>query len=193
MSPDNPTSLSLLERLRNQEQEAWRRLLHLYTPLVRHWLHKGGVNAAADTDDVCQDVFQAVAASLPNFHRDRPGDTFRGWLRGITRFKLVDYHRRRAQQPQAQGGTDAQLGFERLPEPTTEEADSETSDLYGRAVELVRGEFEDRTWQAFWRAAVECQAPADIAADLGMTQAAVRKAKSRVLRRLKEEVGDLIQ
>jgi RNA polymerase sigma-70 factor (ECF subfamily) len=42
-------------------------------------------------------------------------------------------------------------------------------------------------------AAVEGQAPAEIAADLGMTAAAVRKAKSRVLLRLREEIGDLIQ
>jgi RNA polymerase sigma-70 factor (ECF subfamily) len=42
-------------------------------------------------------------------------------------------------------------------------------------------------------AAAEGQAPAAIAAALGMTAAAVRKAKSRVLLRLREEVGDLIQ
>jgi len=59
-------------------------------------------------------------------------------------------------------------------------------------LELVRGEFEERTWQAFWRAAVQGQAPADIATDLGMSPAAVRKVKSRVLRRLREELGDLI-
>jgi RNA polymerase sigma-70 factor (ECF subfamily) len=44
----------------------------------------------------------------------------------------------------------------------------------------------------FWLAVVEDQAPADIAGRLGVTPATVRKAKSRVLHRLKEEVGDLI-
>jgi DNA-directed RNA polymerase specialized sigma24 family protein len=68
----------------------------------------------------------------------------------------------------------------------------EVSDLYHRALELVRSEFEARTWQAFWRATVDGQRVDLIAADLGVTTAAVRKSKSRVLRRLKEEVGDLI-
>jgi RNA polymerase sigma-70 factor, ECF subfamily len=45
----------------------------------------------------------------------------------------------------------------------------------------------------FWRTTVEDRAPVDLAAELGVTPAAVRKAKSRVLRRLKEEFGELIQ
>jgi RNA polymerase sigma-70 factor (ECF subfamily) len=71
--------------------------------------------------------------------------------------------------------------------------EEELTRLYARALELVRSKFEARTWRAFWRVAVEGQAPAEIAADLGMTAAAVRKAKSRVLLRLREEIGDPIQ
>ena len=58
---------------------------------------------------------------------------------------------------------------------------------------MVRGEFEERTWQAFWQTVVEGRSPVDLAADLGVSPAAVRMAKSRVLRRLKEAFGDLIQ
>jgi RNA polymerase sigma-70 factor (ECF subfamily) len=56
----------------------------------------------------------------------------------------------------------------------------------------VRGEIEPRTWEAFWRTAVDGRPPAHLAAELGMTAAAIRQAKSRVLRRLKREVGDLL-
>src|SRR5205807_4448480 len=102
------------------------------------------------------------------------------------------------QQPEAQGGTDAQHRLQQIAQPETplpddaEDPEEELIRLYHRALELVRDEFEQRTWQAFWRAAVDGQAPADIAADMGMSAAAVRKAKSRVLRRLREEIGDLI-
>jgi RNA polymerase sigma-70 factor (ECF subfamily) len=189
--PDRPTSASLLERARAQDEEAWRRLLHLYTPLVTAWCARGGVRGQ-DADDVGQEVFQAVAAGLAAFHRDRPGDTFRGWLCGITRHKLLDHLRRRQRQPQAEGGTDAHLHLQQLPEPELSEEDEEDlRALYHRALELVRGEFEVRTWEAFWRAAVAGHSPALIAADLGMTPAAVRKAKSRVLFRLRQEIGDL--
>jgi RNA polymerase sigma-70 factor (ECF subfamily) len=191
-SQDKSTSLTLLERVRGREEEAWRRLLHLYAPLVAGWCGHWGVRGQ-DADDVQQEVFQAVAAGLEHFRRDRPGDTFRGWLRGITRHKLLDHVRRRQSQPEAQGGTDARRQLEQVAEPELpEDSAADLGGLYHRALELVRGEFEERTWEAFWRAAVEGQAPADIGADLGVTAAAVRKAKSRVLHRLRQEVGDLI-
>jgi DNA-directed RNA polymerase specialized sigma24 family protein len=85
---DRGTSLTLLERLRGNEQAAWHTTVHLYMPLVAHWCARAGVKGA-DADDVIQEVFRAAAASLPNFRRDRPGDTFRGWLRGITRHALA--------------------------------------------------------------------------------------------------------
>lgn len=57
---------------------------------------------------------------------------------------------------------------------------------------LVRSQFEDRTWKAFWRVVIEDRSPAEVAAEMGITANAVRQAKSRVLRRLKEEMGELI-
>ena len=63
--------------------------------------------------------------------------------------------------------------------------------VYQRALELIRDEFRESSWKAFWGTAVEGRATADVAADLNMTQMAVRKAKSRVLRRLREEFDGL--
>jgi RNA polymerase sigma-70 factor (ECF subfamily) len=188
---DRPTSPSLLERARAQDEEAWRRLVHLYNPLVAAWCARWDVRGQ-DADDVGQEVFRAVAAALGTFHRDRPGDTFRGWLRAITRSKVLDHLRRRRRQPLAEGGTDAQLHLQQVAEPEwADDSEEALRALYQRALELVRGEFEARTWEAFWRAAVAGQSPAVIAADLGVSPAAVRKAKSRVLHRLRQEFGDL--
>jgi len=189
---DRSTSLTLLERVRDRDEEAWARLTRLYAPLVERWCAHWGVRGP-DADDVRQEVFQAVATNVDGFRRERSGDTFRGWLRVITRNKLIDHARRRGRQPEAQGGTDAQRRLAQLAEqPLPEDSADDLAGLYRRALELVRAEFEARTWEAFWRAAVEGQAPDLIAADLGVTPAAVRKAKSRVLHRLRQEVGDLI-
>jgi RNA polymerase sigma-70 factor, ECF subfamily len=57
----------------------------------------------------------------------------------------------------------------------------------------MRGKFEERTWQMFWPTFVDERSSVDLTAELGVTPAAVRKAKSRVLRRLKEEFADLIE
>jgi RNA polymerase sigma-70 factor (ECF subfamily) len=62
-----------------------------------------------------------------------------------------------------------------------------------RALELVRGRVEERTWQAFWLTVMEGQSPVDVAAVLGVSTNVVRMYKSRVLRRLKEQFGELIQ
>jgi RNA polymerase sigma-70 factor (ECF subfamily) len=199
-APDRPgasgdvTPRSLLQRVRANDPEAWRRLVSLYRPLVLYWCGRGGV-PAADAEDVAQEVFAAAAAGLPGFRHDRPGDTFRGWLRGITRNHVHLYFRRRQGQPQAQGGSDAWQNLQGVADPLAggdagEEA--ELSQLYRRAVEQVRAEFEESTWQAFWLTVIEGRTPADLADELGMAPASIRQAKSRVLRRLKQEAGDLL-
>lgn len=62
-----------------------------------------------------------------------------------------------------------------------------------RALDLVRAEFENRTWDAFWRTAIDGQPAGDVAAQLGMSLHAVYKAKSRVLRRLRQELAGLVE
>jgi RNA polymerase sigma-70 factor (ECF subfamily) len=191
-TPDRPTSLTLLERIRDRDEEAWRRLVRLYGPLVDRWCAFWGVRGD-DAEDVRQDVFQAVAGGLDGFRKDRAGDTFRGWLRVITRHKVLDHFRRRQNAPEAQGGTDAHRGLQQLAaQDLPDDTEDVLGDLYMRALDLVRGEFEAQSWTAFWRVAIDGHATADVAAALGMTSAAVRKAKSRVLLRLRQEIGDLI-
>lgn len=186
------TSITLLERIRGGDQDAWHRLFKLYGPLVLHWCEQWGV-AGADAEDVRQEVFRSVAGGVDNFKRERPGDTFRGWLRVVTRSKLINHLQRQQKLPEAQGGTDAQLRLQQISDQDhSDDPPEEMSALYHRALELVRLEFEISTWQAFWRAAVEGQSPAVIAAEMGVSTAAVRKAKSRVLIRLREELGELI-
>jgi RNA polymerase sigma-70 factor (ECF subfamily) len=52
-------------------------------------------------------------------------------------------------------------------------------------------DFAPTTWQAFHRLLAE-EEPASVAAGLGLSVNAVLLAKSRILRRLRELAGDLI-
>jgi RNA polymerase sigma-70 factor (ECF subfamily) len=169
--------------------------VYLYTPLVTSWCRRSGVREA-DVDDVTQDVFRKAFTALETFRRDRPGDTFRGWLRVIARTQALDHHRLRGRQPlEAQGGTSAGLLFSEVPEMNhldEEKDDEELKALYRRALELVQGEFQEKTWRAFWRVAVDGVDTTLIATELGMSVVSVRQSKSRVLRRLREELGDLV-
>jgi RNA polymerase sigma-70 factor (ECF subfamily) len=186
------TASQLLAQVKANEGPAWRRLAALYTPLVYSWARRAGLQTE-DAADVVQEVFRAVLTHIGGYeHRPRQG-SFRAWLWTITRNKLNDYWRGQQRQPQAAGGTDAQQRLLQLPELTSE-SEEEPAGAGGmvlrRALELIRGHFEERTWQAFWRVTVEGRSPADVAADLGMSLNAVYVARSRVLAYLRQELGD---
>jgi RNA polymerase sigma-70 factor (ECF subfamily) len=193
-SSSTSTHRSLLQRARAHDPAAWERMLALYGPLVLGWCRGWGLRDE-DAADVFQEVFQAVAVHLAGFHRDRPGDTFRGWLRIITRNKVTDHHRRQQREPAAAGGSEARDRLARVagsvPPEEPGSVDAAEAGLLHRALAMIRGEFEPRTWEAFWRTAVDGRAAADVAAELGMTAGAVRVAKSRVLHRLRADLGDL--
>jgi RNA polymerase sigma-70 factor (ECF subfamily) len=158
------------------------------------WCVRGGV-LQADAEDVSQEVLAAAAAGLGGFHRDRAGDSFRGWLRGIARNHVLLHFRRNKGRPQAEGGSDQWAVLENVADPLSGPAageDVEVSALYRRALDFLREHFEERTWQAFWLTVVEGRAPVNLTKELGMTAPAIRQAKSRVLRRLKQELGELL-
>jgi RNA polymerase sigma-70 factor (ECF subfamily) len=192
--PSTATSPSLLERVKADDAAAWDRLIGLYAPLVYRWCRRAHL-PEQEIADVFQDVFQAVATHIAAFRREGAADTFRGWLRTITRNKVRDHFRRIGREPGGAGGTEAQLLFARLPDDRPDEGDPDEGSadrgLFGRALELLRAEFEDRTWRAFWLTAVEDRAAGEVALELGMSPGAVRVAKSRVLRRLRQELGEL--
>jgi RNA polymerase sigma-70 factor (ECF subfamily) len=195
--PGGSTSHSLLEQARGADPLAWRRLVSLYAPLVAYWLRRWGV-AEQDIVDVAQEVFSAVAGHLGRFRKQAPGDTFRGWLSTIAKNKVRDYYRRRLHEPAAAGGTEAWM---RLQEVAADEpcGVGDSADDVGfrhvllRALEAIKGEFHENTWRAFWGVVIEGRAAADVATDLGMRPGTVRVAKSRVLLRLRRELGDLAE
>jgi RNA polymerase sigma-70 factor (ECF subfamily) len=191
------TSLSLLDRVKTRDGGAWERLVDLYAPLVYRWCRRAGMRAD-EAPDVLQEVFLAVAGHIEDFRRDRPGDSFRGWLWTITRNKTRDHLRRRKHEPEARGGSSADERLCRIPDrpPSADDADPHSADdaeLAQRVVELIRPEVEDRTWRAFWRLAVDGQPGRDVAAELGMSLRAVYQAKYRVLQRVRQELDERFQ
>lgn len=187
------TSPSLIQRARAQEPEAWKRLSRLYTPLVYGWTRQFGL-PSSDAADVVQEVFRSVFSNIQRFRHDDQDSSFRGWLWTITRNHVRLHFRQLSNRPGATGGTENHQQVERLPDLLDQETEPSSNDakksLMHRALSIVRGDFEEKTWQAFWRLTVDGHSAADIAADLGMNQRAVRQAKYRVLSRLRQELAD---
>jgi RNA polymerase sigma-70 factor (ECF subfamily) len=190
------TSSRLIQGVKTDGTDAWYSLVKLYGPLVLYWCRQAGLQGP-DRDDVFQEVFRAVAKGIKDFRHDRPSDTFRGWLRTVTRSKLNEYLRQQAREPAAAGGSQA---YQRILAINDGQASAlgdaedlaESSVLVRQAMRLIRSQFEDRTWRVFLRAAVD-GLPSDVVAkESGTTPEGVRQAKSRVLRRLRDELRDSI-
>lgn len=201
-STGGSTSRSMLADAKLAVPAAWERLVRLYAPLVASWCRRWGV-AEQDIADLLQDVFSALARNLHRFRSECPTDTFRGWLSTITRNKVHDHFRRLIREPDAAGGSEAAFRLQQFPDiglaRLSSESDSTTdprddillNDLLRKALESIRGEFHEQTWRAFWGVVVDGRATADVASDLGMQPGTVRVAKSRVLIRLRRELGEL--
>jgi RNA polymerase sigma-70 factor (ECF subfamily) len=186
-----PTRASLLLRLRDpQDGAAWGEFVRLYAPLVYGYLRKQGLQDA-DAADLSQDVLRAIAGAVGGLEYDPARGAFRNWLFTVVRRKLSDWRAAERSRVRVGGATATHEVLDRCLAPARSESDWEAEwqgQVFMRACDRVRQEVTDSTWQAFWRTAVEGRPGKQVAADLGLTLAAVYHARGRVLARLKELV-----
>jgi RNA polymerase sigma-70 factor (ECF subfamily) len=183
------TSVSLLERLGQSAQTAaWARFAKLYTPLLYYWSRRLGLRDA-DAADLVQDVFIVLVQKLPEFRYD-PRKSFRSWLRTVVVNKYRE-NRRRIDPFFEADETDLAA----LPDPNNGGPFWEVEyrhQVVTRAVELMKADFQPATWKACWEHVVSGRSAADVGAELGISEGAVRVAKFRVLARLREELEGLL-
>jgi RNA polymerase sigma factor (sigma-70 family) len=186
------TRPSLLVRLRDpRDQDAWQEFFQVYSSVIYGFARRKGLQDA-DAADLMQDVLRRVAASADKFDYDPRRGTFRGWLFTVTRNRLYDLTDRKKKQVQAAGGSDMLDQLNRQP-AADDGADAAWDHEYQQgimrwAMERVRGEFQESTWQAFLLTAMEGKSPQEAAGQLKTSAGAVYVAKSRVLARLRAEV-----
>ena len=189
------TSTSFIAGLQSGNEVAWDRLVRLYTPLVDYWLRKGGLQLA-DVEDVRQEVFIAVRRGIEEFEPDGNGGAFRRWLYAIARHRLMQSKRTAEGLPLSMPEHELRSLRQMRYDPTVEavaNAPEALAILHQQALELLRLDFENPTWQAFWEVFVQGRTPADVAAQLGVSPNAVYIAKARVLSRFREQYGGLIR
>ena len=184
------TPSSLLDRLRQPfEPEAWARFVTLYTPLIYSWGRRVGLSEQ-DAGDLVQDVFVILLQVLPTFTYDRK-QSFRKWLRTVT----INRWRKDRKRPEHRmvQGHEGQL--EAVATDDNVEASWEAEyrqHLVSQALQMMRIDFEEKTWKACWEMTAAGRSAAEVAAELGLTVGAVYAAKFRVLNRLRRELHGLL-
>jgi RNA polymerase sigma-70 factor (ECF subfamily) len=192
----NTTSIGLLDRLKHARSDApdWRRLNDIYLPYIRSWLlREGGIDE--EIDDLAQEVLIVVIRELPAFERRRHG-SFRAWLRQITVNRIRAFWKARQLRPRAGKYEEVEQFLSQLADSDSALAKQWDRDhdqhVLQKLLALVQADFEPNTWQAFVRVALEGQPTVDVAQELKMSESAVVQAKFRILKRLREEAGEMI-
>jgi len=182
------TRASLLVRLRDpHDRDAWRQFVQVYAAVVYGFARRRGLQDA-DAADLMQEVFRAVAAAAGRLEYDPKRGTFRSWLYTVTRNKLYNLLDGQRRHERGSGDSADHQRLQEQPEAAEEWDQEYERRTFAWAAEQVRGEFQESTWQAFWRTAVEGRDAKDVGRQLGLSTGAVYVAKSRVLARLKEQV-----
>lgn len=189
----NTTSESLLLRLKvaggAPAEAAWQQFVRIYSPLIFGWSRKIGLSEN-DAADLVQEVLMLAFEKLPDFQYDR-SSSFRGWLRMVTVNKFREKRRRlSAGQVAASHSVLENLQSVEIAESTWDVDYARL--LVGQAMELMRTDFAESTWDAL-KLVVGRQVSVDEAAqETGVSPWTIYSAKSRLMKRLRDELQGLL-
>jgi RNA polymerase sigma-70 factor (ECF subfamily) len=193
---DIKTSVTWLDALATAPTEDDRRRLYdLYQPLLRAQVARMGVRAL-EADDLVHDVHLIVLQKVGKFDRRHQG-AFRAWLRKILTNRVRSYFREQNVHATALGGSDFLRLLDELEDPASAlslQWDREHDEHFVRKLmRLVQRDVKPPTWEAFRRQVLEGEPAAQVAEQLGLSLNVVLLAKSRVLKRLREEAAGFVE
>ncbi len=193
------TPYSIVRAAQAGDAEAWEKLIDLFGPLVLVWCTKSRLGLAAnEAEEVAADVLASVSQGILEWQRDDRRNSFRRWLRTIVKHKLIDYCRKKQQQPAATGGSANQRWLQSLPDPETLEDDDlgsvseERRQLYLRAVKLIQDRFPAYYFTIFWRVVVENRPREEMAEIFGVQLGTIHKIISRIKHAVREVFGEVL-
>jgi RNA polymerase sigma-70 factor (ECF subfamily) len=178
----------------NKDEQAWREFLEIYEPLIERLARRRGLQHA-DARELVQEVLVAVSGAIDRWDPDEAKGSFRGWLSTIARNLTINLLKREGRHTRGSGDSEFARLMNEQPDPGGENTalfDLEyRRRLFQFAAEIVQEQFEEATWQAFWKTSVEQQPLVDVCGELGMSRGAIYVARSRVMVKLRKHIEKL--
>lgn len=183
-----PTRPSLLLRIRDaRDAAAWEEFVQVYGPMLYRYCRRRGCQEA-DAADVAQEVLARVTRAIGSFEYRPEQGRFRDWLGTLTRNEVIRFHEKRQRAGCAIGGEQPRAIDERTHDGDALWLDEFHARLLEAALERIRAHFEPQTWEAFESVWLRDEPATDVAKRVGIAVEKVYVAKSRVLKRLRDEV-----
>jgi RNA polymerase sigma factor (sigma-70 family) len=175
------TRESLLIRVRNEDNAAWREFFEVYTPVVHSFAIRKGLESN-DADDITQEVLLEVVRCIKKFEYQPEKGRFRDWLGTIVWRRIIRFW-------QSKGSAGS---LENSNEPAAA-SDSEWVDIFQFAIlkqslDNIESHFAEVTWNAFLSVWRDGESAPLISQRMGIPIEVVYNAKSRVLKKLEAEV-----
>ncbi len=188
------TRSSLLAQVRSPDnREAWEQFVLIYRPVIYRMARIRGMQDA-DAQDIVQTVLMRVAGAISRWEKTEPGTRFRHWLRRVAKNAIFtalsrspsdaasgdsNIHDLLTGQPDIAPDVDQELALEYMREQ------------YLRAAVIVQTDVNTETWRAFELSLIDGRPCDEVAELIGKSIGTVYAARSRVMRRLRNQVQRL--
>lgn len=188
------TRLSLILRLpKPDQQHAWQEFVDIYDPFLYRFMRRRGLDDSA-ARDLVQRVMMSVMQSVEKWEPISGGPKFRSWLFAIARNHLINERRRSSKEAQRLGVVQemSQAAMQTMEKLSCDESDFRREAILF-AASRIRCQIEPVTWQAFWLTSVEGLDCNEASKQLGIDIGSVYTARSRVLRRVREQMSMMLE
>ncbi|MCH7591884.1 MAG: sigma-70 family RNA polymerase sigma factor [Planctomycetes bacterium] len=184
------TRASLLQRVRDpQDQTSWREFYQLYQPLLYRYARGRGLDRE-NAEELTQQCMTLLTTKMPEFVYSKEKGGFKHWLRRVANNKVNDMFKKK-RMPTAQSGDFRRPQQRELSPDELWEQQWKKRHLQF-CLKQIQSDVAPNTYQAFQYHVLSGWSVERVAETLGITTDQVYTAKSRITRRLRTKMRELL-
>lgn len=209
-NPDNflPTRRTLISKLRDWENDdSWQEFFDTYWKLIFSVALKSGLTHP-EAEEVVQETIVSIAKKMDSFEYDPDRCSFKGWLKHMTRLRILDQFRKRKPGDQAFARTEKpsrQPDTGASDDPVDQLADSHADaleqiwerewedNLIELTLQRIKTHVRPEHYQIFYMNVVQGRSCREVAQLVGTTVSQVYVVRHRVGKLAKQERNAIVQ